>query len=254
MRKLVAILSLALLSISSAFAQLGSLTQDLVFTPLTPCRILDTRTSQGGFGPIAADGTKNIYAFGLNSYVTQTGSATNCGIPASRNAQISAVAVNLAVVTPSAQGWITAYPVGTPKPVAATLNYNTGETVVSNSAILKTAVFSLSPTLAIYSSAQTDVVADIVGYFSAPEPTALECETTTPVTVAMTTGPSNGVYYGHATASACSAGYTAVNTICGLNLSTGSISAVLGTGCYGNHVVSGTTISASQRCCRVPGL
>ena len=38
---------------SSAFAQLGSADKDLVYTPVTPCRVLDTRTTQGGTGAIA---------------------------------------------------------------------------------------------------------------------------------------------------------------------------------------------------------
>ena len=39
---------------TGASAQIGSLSKDLVFTPLTPCRIMDTRNPGGISGMILA--------------------------------------------------------------------------------------------------------------------------------------------------------------------------------------------------------
>ena len=47
MKKLILSIVAMLTLATSAFAQLGSLTSDLVFTPLTPCRIVDTRVAGG---------------------------------------------------------------------------------------------------------------------------------------------------------------------------------------------------------------
>ena len=64
MKKLILTIA-ALVTIStSSFAQLGSADKDLVYTPVTPCRVLDTRTSQGGTGAIAAGGTKHFKIWG----------------------------------------------------------------------------------------------------------------------------------------------------------------------------------------------
>ena len=43
MKKLFIVLAAMLTFTSTAFAQLGSLASDLVYTPVTPCRIFDTR-------------------------------------------------------------------------------------------------------------------------------------------------------------------------------------------------------------------
>ena len=38
---------------------LGSVTSDLVYTPVTPCRVFDSRIPQGGPGPIPANTQRN---------------------------------------------------------------------------------------------------------------------------------------------------------------------------------------------------
>ena len=123
------VLAATLTFTSTAFAQIGSVASDLVYTPVTPCRIFDTRTSAGGTGPIPAAGTKNFMILGQASYASQGGAASNCGITASINT--AAVAVNFTVVSPATPGYITAYPFGTTKPTAATVNFNAGDVRVT---------------------------------------------------------------------------------------------------------------------------
>lgn len=55
---------------------LGATTSDLVFTPITPCRIVDTRLAGG---PIAGNFTRSFFAINTASFAVQGGSATNCG-------------------------------------------------------------------------------------------------------------------------------------------------------------------------------
>src|SRR5262249_57033096 len=94
---------------------LGDSTDDLVYTPVTPCRILDTRNFGGAF---AGGGETRSYHAYLTSgtFATQGGAASNCGIPANP----AAAALN--IVTVGGGGFLTAWPFGTTQPNAATMN------------------------------------------------------------------------------------------------------------------------------------
>ena len=64
-------------ALSAADKTLGALTNDLVYTPIQPCRIIDTRST--GAGAIAANSTRNFIAINASSFTGQGGSSTNCG-------------------------------------------------------------------------------------------------------------------------------------------------------------------------------
>lgn len=241
------VLMLALLTLASnTFAQIGSASSDLVFTPVTPCRIFDTRTSQGGTGPIPAAGTKGFAVWGQTSFAAQGGAASNCGLVASSNT--AAVAVNLTVVLPTAGGYITAYPSGVAVPQAATVNFNAGD-VKGNFTIVKVQQTGAAPNLNVFSTSQTEVVGDVVGFYAKPVATALECEVTSRTTVPI-------VFSDVATATAplCATGYTQTATNCsatGFDVSF----AHQGDGVCSAKNNGGTSrnISAWRTCCRIPG-
>src|SRR5438094_114956 len=58
---------------------LGDTTDDLVYTPVVPCRIVDTRS--GGGGVFLPGNQRDWLAFSPGGFAGQGGSATNCGIP-----------------------------------------------------------------------------------------------------------------------------------------------------------------------------
>ncbi len=118
------------------------------FTPLSPARILDTRTGLGGQKPIGPGATAELQVTGRG------------GVPASG---VGAVAMNVAVVQPTASGYLTLYPGGTARPLAANLNFAAGETV-SNLVVVKTGA---NGTVAIHNPAgTTHVIADVAGWYS----------------------------------------------------------------------------------------
>lgn len=245
MKKLFVVLAAMLTFTSTAFAQLGSLASDLVYTPVTPCRIFDTRTSQGGTGPIAAGGTKNFSIWGVSSYAGQGGAASNCGITA--NLDTAAVAVNFTVVSPATPGFITAFPFGVTRPQAATVNFIAGD-VVGNFSIAKNAQSGLSH-LSIYSTSNVEVVGDVVGYYARPVATALQC-----IDVA---GPAVSVPASHQdfqlVAPACTAGFTSV----GIDFTSGG-QLLRKDGLRNYLYVRNSSTSAQSAtpyaaCCRVPG-
>lgn len=246
MKKLFILLAAMLTFTSTVFAQIGSLSSDLVYTPVTPCRILDTRTAFGGSGPIAAGGTKNFLIWGVSSYAGQGGAASNCGITAGSNT--AAVAVNFTVVTPATPGYITAFPFGTTRPTAATVNFNAGD-VRGNFSIAKNSQGGSSD-LSIYSTSNVEVVGDVVGYFSRPiSAGSFTCTTTPGVTVAIAANGTSTAF-----ASACSTGATLTGTNCRAD-SFDVFFAVSDNGQCSAKNTSGFAhnITAEVRCCQVPG-
>lgn len=244
---------------STAFAQLGSLSTDLVYTPVTPCRILDTRNAGVKSGILAAGSVRGFWGWN-NGFTAQGGSATSCGTL--QNINEAAILVNFTVVTPDSGGYITAFPadvLDANKPLAATVNFTAGS-VVGNNATIKLNQTGTGDDFKIYSTSNVHVVADIVGYYSKPTATALECVVTTEATGAVNLGPTTfgttQLYIsGFVTAPSCATGYTQVELICKADSSTVAVQAHSGSlnSCTGSTPQSGRSIYASQRCCRIPG-
>ena len=258
MKKLLIMLAAALTFTTTAFAQIGSLSSDLVFTPVTPCRILDTRLIGGGAGtPITAGGTGAYYTGGISSFASAGGSATDCGLQAA-GLNIAAVAVNFVVVSPSAAGYITVFPYNGVQPTASTVNYTAGA-VVANSAIIKVSQVSITA-MSIYSLATTHVVADVTGYYSKPVSVgSLECN----LVVATHSLAINFASYQFSTASCPATHPVVVSPYCYNNdnanvYSTGSAAiGAFNTGgpWCGWRNVSGAiaSVQQGQTCCRIPG-
>lgn len=223
---------------------LGDVAEDLVLVPIAPCRIIDTRVAGGA---IAANTTRDFDVSVTGSYSFQGGEANDCNGAGSAGSYAAAV-INFTVVTPTAAGYVTAFPLGTTQPLAATVNYTAGD-IRGNLAVVKLDQGASANELSVYTFAQTHLVADIVGYFINPEPTALSCVDTAKTIVNTAAGATANVV-----APACAAGYTATATNC----EAGSWDAPFvyqGNGICSarNNGGSATDIRAYRTCCRVPG-
>lgn len=231
---------------------LGALSNDLVYTPVQPCRIIDTRNAGGAIG---AGFTRSFKAIDSSNFTAQGGSATNCGTLGFR---ATAVAVNLTAVTPTGSGFATAFPFGTTQPTASSLNYTAGA-IVGNELILPIPNPLAVSDFSLFSLAQSDYVADIVGYFAPPVATALQC-TSTSKSFAVAVAPSQvssdqancGAGYS-LSGGGCYAGY---DTTDGVNYVGNS--QPNGNGWFCAIRPAGTTADTSQaaayaQCCRVPG-
>ena len=119
------------------------------YNPLTPSRLLDTRTGTGGVsGPIGPGATAEVQVTGRG------------GVPASG---VSAVVMNVTVTQPTAAGSLTVFPAGDPRPTPVSLTFATGKTVpnlvvVEPGALGKVAVFN--------SAGSSHVVIDVAGWYS----------------------------------------------------------------------------------------
>lgn len=235
-----------LLMAAPVFAQFGITTgADLVFTPLTPCRIVDTRVAGG---PIAAGTARGFKAWGAN-FSAQGGNTADCGIP--QNTYVAALALNLVVIQPTAGGYITAYPFGEAKPTASTVNYVAGD-IVANGAIVKVSQSSLAFDWNLYSFATTDFLADVVGYYSRPKAAILSCTNPPETTLVVAPGalgrlpiPACVTYGGGSSTGYCTSDGTEMASYAG---TTGVSECAMK-----NMGASSATITAGRRCCGVPG-
>ncbi|MEP6811209.1 MAG: hypothetical protein ABI992_13275, partial [Chthoniobacterales bacterium] len=119
------------------------------FTSLSPARVWDTRSGPGPVGRIEAGGSRNVPVTGLG------------GVPATG---VTAVVLNVAAVLPSAKTFITAWPAGESRPLAANLNIPAGD-VRANLVVVK--VGANGEISFFNNSGDTDLVADVAGYFGA---------------------------------------------------------------------------------------
>ena len=118
----------------------------LAFYPATPCRVLDTRLSNGG-GIVAARETRRVVGMG-----------------ACLPAQAAAYSLNVTVVPQGPLGYLTLWPDGVAQPTVSTLNALTG-TVVANAAILQGGVAIGSN---FFVTDASHLIVDTNGYFAAP--------------------------------------------------------------------------------------
>ena len=135
--------------------------QESKYTPISPCRIVDTRKKGGA---IAAGKTRPFFASGTTGFVPQGGKSGGCGIPAAA----SAVQVTITAVGPTGNGFLKAYPYGTSAPNATFLNF-TRSFNVSGSGSVKLCSGSCSRDMRIANYGRsTNVVIDVQGYYIPP--------------------------------------------------------------------------------------
>ncbi len=119
------------------------------FVPLTPNRLLDTRNGTGGFaGRVPANAQVDLQVTGARN-VPSTG--------------VSAVALVVTIAEPTRDGFVTVWPTGTPRPNASTLNPGYANDIRSNLAIVPV---SASGKVSLFTAAPTQLLADVVGYFT----------------------------------------------------------------------------------------
>ena len=177
-----------------------------IFVPLTPARILDTRTTLGGApGPIAS---------GQKVALQVTGAG---GVPA---AGVGAVALTITATAPAGAGVVTAFPDGQSLPTASNLNYAKGQTV-PNLAVVPVGANGKVDLQVTGGAAQ--LLADVSGYFVAGTPTAPG--TFGPLTPARILDSRSGV---GVTAGAIAAGGTVALKVTGQgNVPTSGVGAVV---------------------------
>jgi len=138
---------------------LGDPNDDLAYTPINPCRIVDTRAAGGA---LSANIARTFVGFSSN-FATQGGSASNCAIPGG----VAAIAMNVYAVNPAGLGFIKVWAANASEPAVSTINYQSGITALANGAIVPVDGTNNNQFKA-KSPLVVDFIADVVGYFRAP--------------------------------------------------------------------------------------
>lgn len=115
------------------------------FAGLTPARLLDTRSGLGA--PKGATTSVRLAVTGRG------------GVPA---ANVSAVALNVTVTSPTGGGHVTVYPAGRPLPTASNVNYAQGQTV-ANAVVVPVGD---GGAVQLAATARTQLIADVSGYWT----------------------------------------------------------------------------------------
>jgi hypothetical protein len=145
---------------------LGAAAADLVFTPVAPCRVIDTRLSAAG--QLVAGIDQSFLVRSAGGFASQGGNATDCGIPAAA----SAVEMNFVAVAPAGPGDLRVAAFGGAVPNASVLNYASvpGLNIANGIAqpVCATGVACTKDITVHTDVSNTHLVVDVVGFFKAP--------------------------------------------------------------------------------------
>jgi hypothetical protein len=176
-------------SLAVLASQIGEITEEMVFTPLPPCRLIDTRFAVGDFAP---GETRTYDLIGLTNYSIYGGNSSGCGIPVdtittgfllSSTNKVRALALNLVAVSSGGGGHLEAWPANQAPTGASVLNYATVPFLsMTNGLVLQTCdanctFFPLPGNCPPCSSqggdlsiranvSSTHLVVDVMGYFT----------------------------------------------------------------------------------------
>jgi hypothetical protein len=155
----------------TAPAAIGDPRADLVFTPIEPCRLFDTRFDE--LGPIQAEWARNFYVAGISGFEEQGGNVGGCNIP---YGDAAAVFINFVGVSAPMMGHLTAFAYEEPDPPlprASVLNYDSSMFAIGNGVavpICDTLLQNCSFDLIVWTNRTIHVVGDAYGYWAPPTP------------------------------------------------------------------------------------
>ncbi len=157
-----AVVPLAAGRIPQVVSSLGS---DLVYTPVTPCRIIDTRAGVAPYTGVIGPNAGNSFYVAAADYSSQGGFAGSCGIPTLPKP--AAVAINITSTGQAGNGTMRVIQTGGGTPNTSLVNFVAGVNI-ANAAIVPSAQ-GVGTDIYIYVAGTTShAVVDILGYFSTP--------------------------------------------------------------------------------------
>lgn len=151
-------------------AAVGDAESDLLYVPVAPCRVIDTRKdtrTPGGIMQI--DQPRHFEVAGTANFEAQGGTAGGCGIPqGAASPQAAAVMINLIAIDPEGRGNMGAWEFNQPEPFASVINYQKIDMNIANGLIIPIAgVSTLQYDLTVEARiSRVHLIADVIGYFT----------------------------------------------------------------------------------------
>jgi LPXTG-site transpeptidase (sortase) family protein len=127
----------------------AAVSEDGLFVPVSPTRLLDTRSKPNPLG-------ENVALH--HNWTVEVGTANQAGIPSTG---ASAVALNVTMTRAHGKGYVTVYPAGRARPNSSNLNADKAGVTAPNHAQLATGTRGVS----FYSYGGADLIVDIFGWF-----------------------------------------------------------------------------------------
>jgi hypothetical protein len=177
---LAAAFSASFMAFSAGQAQI--LSPYLIYTSLQSCRVFDTRFATNGTNGRLIHGvpqTFNVVGGNVTSttFTGQGGTNGGCSIPGFGSRLyvggsiplVQAVAINFAVVGPANAGVLVAWPTDHSQPGTSEIDFST--LTLANHMLVPVRQDVQGGDITLLASANTDVLGDVVGYFSSNSPT-----------------------------------------------------------------------------------
>jgi hypothetical protein len=232
----------------------------LVYKPLEPCRIMDTRNASGASGvqgPITGGSLKHIPGFitaGSNwGQYGQPAPLLDCGLTNPPGSAIQAVAIVITILNPNFDAFLGVGDVNDLNTTLSTvaLNYTHGQGL--STMYLVPQVASNVIYFALPAGLSANLIFDVVGYYVLSDATALQCTTQSSAPATIGAGST-----GSATSPACGAGYALTSGSCDSDSFSMKLVADKASGqawfCSANNSGgSAAHLTATVNCCRVPG-
>jgi hypothetical protein len=167
---LVPALQVATVTFTAPFAVAPLDGQQTTFTAIPACRVADTRVIGG---PFTAGQVRFYDVVGSGSLAGQGGDPNGCGLPGyvGSQQQVVSAMLNIVAVNPTGNGYLRAGAGDQSLPAGSVLNYSAGRNVANAIPI----AMAQDPTpgseiqVGAFTSG-TDVVIDVVGYYTGPPP------------------------------------------------------------------------------------
>jgi hypothetical protein len=149
-------------------AVVGDSESDLLFVPLSPCRIIDTRS---GGGILNVDQARHFKVAGTDGFPEQGGTAGGCGVPQGATTPLAAaVMINLIAVDAQGRGNMGAWEFNQPEPFASAINFqalNPPMNIANGLIVPIAGVSTLTHDLTVEARiSRVHLIADVTGYFT----------------------------------------------------------------------------------------
>ena len=128
-----------------------------LFTPVAPCRIVDTR--RGG-GVLANNVPRRFHVTGTTEFDLQGGTNGGCGVPAAA----TGITTNVTVAGTVSGGYLSGYPTGTTPPATNFITTHTNFNIAANPTFAL-AAGSTKPLTITNHGGSTHVIVDVTGYY-----------------------------------------------------------------------------------------
>ena len=222
---------------------LGDATQDLLYTPITPCRLFDTRPSQGGAGALVPSVTRT---YGVTGAVGAQGGPGGCAAPSGAVVAL----VHVGTLSPAGSGLLNAGEQGTSPLASATLVYQAGDQYGTVMSIPLNAANGQFDIVARFSP--TDAYGDLLGFFRPASGFVAGLTAGSGLSVTGTTTPTIGLAASYRLPQACANGEVAKSdgagnwTCAADNNAGGTVTSVTaGTGLTGGTITGTGTIAVN---------